>query len=623
MMLRLFFNSFAWSKRLLFFSALALASVILITYLPSLGSGFYHDDWWILEMTGRLNLWDYLRFYFDPNQQKWEYSPFYFLFIFGEHVLFGNAPEGYHLIQVAIHYVTSLLLFMIILQISRRWRLAFLSSLVYGLLPVYSESVFWVGVHDPMAMLFYLLAIWIWVIYLQRRENIFFLCSLVATVLALLSKENSATLPAALFLIDRLVVREKINLRELIRRYLPLATISLGYSIILYLVHNGGDYATRAGISLGPHMLGHLVDYLSALVFPWNLGEPWRTIGIVLLFTVFVTITLFKRSLSLVFIGVFTIMTMMPFLVLQLGGTYLRYLYAPAMGFGVIVGLIFEWVATRWQWKWVRFFSAIAITLLVFANSMGVASASADFQENARRQRVPFREIVREHPTFPNDTLLYFIAPNVNVWQITGIFFLWYGANVTTGGTHQDNLVYPLGKVPGQPAQLRDHDFSLVYYFDESGRPIQIKVNKEETTQITPRIPVQFEVPIQLEGYEVTSSTLKRGEPIALLLYWHATGKIGKDYTVFVHLIDAQGAMILGDDSLPQSGAEQTSLWSLDQFTADGHILQIPSNLSVGTKYRLEIGLYYLPTLERVGIVDSNGNRINDHFVIESFSVVD
>lgn len=111
-------------------------------------------------------------------------------------------------------------------------------------------------------------------------------------------------------------------------------------------------------------------------------------------------------------------------------------------------------------------------------------------------------------------------------------------------------------------------------------------------------------------------------QALVLLLYWQTQGKIDKDYSVFAHLIDEQGKIFAGNDGQPRGGIEQTSLWRANQSMVDWIILPITTEVPPG-EYRLELGLYYLPTLERLTIVDNSGRPISDKVVIESFEVVE
>jgi hypothetical protein len=119
-----------------------------------------------------------------------------------------------------------------------------------------------------------------------------------------------------------------------------------------------------------------------------------------------------------------------------------------------------------------------------------------------------------------------------------------------------------------------------------------------------------------LEGFELTSDSLKRGDAFVLLLYWKATTQVSKDYTVFVHLVDRNEKIVAGYDSQPRQGKFPTTFWKPKQLVIDPIVYIIPTDIPAGT-YKLEIGLYDLATLERLLIVDPLGQPIADQVVIE------
>lgn len=292
---------------------------------------------------------------------------------------------------------------------------------------------------------------------------------------------------------------------------------------------------------------------------------------------VLIGISIFRRNAILIFLELVAFLGIGP-VVLASFGPGPRYLYAAAISVVILWGLGFQIVHTRWRIKSIDVTASVAIALLVAVNATNITNAAADLSETSRQMRVPFRDIMRQHAAFPVDTRLFFVEPpyNVTIPDIGGMFFLRYGATVSIGGTYADGRPYTGGILRGEKANLRDYNAAYVYYFDEMNRPVEVPVDKEAPAQMTPEVPFDFQNSIRLEGFEITSSSLKKGEPLVLLLYWRATGKPDKDYTVFVHLVDSNGQMVTGEDNMPRNGKERTSMWSPDQFTADAHILTIP-----------------------------------------------
>jgi hypothetical protein len=133
-------------------------------------------------------------------------------------------------------------------------------------------------------------------------------------------------------------------------------------------------------------------------------------------------------------------------------------------------------------------------------------------------------------------------------------------------------------------------------------------------------LPVSFQAPLRLEGYALPRQDFTRGETAVLLLFWRALQPLDKDYTVFVHWLDETGQMVVGFDAMPRGGNVPTSSWHANRLVADAILMPL-AEVPAGKNYRLAIGLYYAPTLERVNVVGATGKVIGDTFIIESLKV--
>jgi hypothetical protein len=83
---------------------------------------------------------------------------------------------------------------------------------------------------------------------------------------------------------------------------------------------------------------------------------------------------------------------------------------------------------------------------------------------------------------------------------------------------------------------------------------------------------------------------------LRLMLTWLARAQPSKDYTVFVHVLDGAGQVVAQADSQPRGGDFPTSVWQPGDVIEDSYRLSVPPG-----HYTVEAGMYYLPTLERLG----------------------
>ncbi len=604
---------------------LIVVSVALVTYYPSLKMGFrFTDDYIYLHWAGSMALPEYLAHAFDPRLQSINYRPLRRVLLLFEYGLFHSEASYYHLVQVLIHLANSLLVLGVVWRLSKRWRVAFLAAILFAGLALTNEAVFWITDESPLATFFSLAATLFWVNYLQNKASPNYLLAIGALILALLTKESAAVVPIAFFLVDRMLIRDRVGLPDLVRRYLLVAVVLTVYLAIEYTIQRQGIFLTDFGYSLGEHVLYNYAAYLAMLVLPWRDPHPPNDSALWLVWFAFVGIAILKRSAVLTLLALLAILTLGPFVAFPLGAST-RFLYSIVILQAILWALVFEALVVQWNSGWVKLIAVITLACLVILNGSNTADAAAFMSEITRQYRVPFRDIMQQHPAFPNDTRLFFIERpyNLNIPDIAGMFFLRYGTRVSVSGTYEDGRPYAGGRLGAEKARLRDYTTAYVYYFDEANRPVEVAVDSEAKTQAVPELPSDFAVPIRLEGYEITSSRLRKGQPLVLILYWRALGRIERDYTVFVHLIDSDGRLIVGEDNMPRDGEERTSAWQLNQFTADGHVIPIPSDVPVGGDYQLEVGMYWLPKVERVPVIDQNGQPITDKMIIGPIQVIE
>jgi len=127
---------------------------------------------------------------------------------------------------------------------------------------------------------------------------------------------------------------------------------------------------------------------------------------------------------------------------------------------------------------------------------------------------------------------------------------------------------------------------------------------------------------ITLLGYDLAPPEPEPGGTLRLILYWQAQAEMEQDYTVFVHLLDAEGHLVAQHDGQPGEGGLPTSSWVGGEVIADEHPLGLDLKLPPGG-YRLEVGLYLWPTMERLPVLDGAGQVQGDKAVLGKVRIKD
>jgi hypothetical protein len=600
----------AFSIQQLALSSLVLVLSGLVVFFNGLAIGFWTDDFTFAEFAARLSFPDYLSQYFDPRMLESWYRPVQGMQWWVEYQLFHADPVGYHVVNLAFHIIVCWLIMILVAQVTRRLRLGFLAGFVFLVFPIAAVDVLWVGVADPMMTMFYLITCWFWLRYLQSGGRWRYVATLVAFVATLLSKEMGVTIIAIMFLCDILLVPQVVTHKNRVWRYVPFALILVPYMLIEYYIQMRGVYVNLNAYRPGMTVLPNLVQYMKWLVFPWNLGETITPLGIAIGAILIVAAMILSRSKSLLFVVAAGIVATAP--VLPFPISLERYIYVPLIASAILFALGFEFLFTRLpHWTGRRVLVPVIVGLFLWWNSSVISAGAFDFSELARVTRLQFRPLYQKYTKFEQDTLLYFVEPPFVTPNIGSIMYLRYGENAHVYGTDR-----------GDRAHLRERANAIVVYFDDQKILRTQSVDREAPMRVTPEPPQRFADSIVFEGFEIAQSTIKRGDALALVLYWRIVQPLDTNYTVFVHVVDQQGRQVAGIDSEPHQGNLHTSNLRANYFIPDGYIIPITQDIPTG-EYKIMVGLYRGDAQNRLPVIDANGQPFADHFVLETLRIID
>jgi protein O-mannosyl-transferase len=158
--------------------------------------------------------------------------------------LYGLRGGGHHISSVALHILSTLLLFHALrLMTGALWKSAWVAAL-FALHPLRVESVAWVAERkDVLCTLFSVLALLLYARYAQKPQATRFAWVLLAFTFAVLSKPMAVTLPFLLLVLDFWPLQRFAGnrLSTLIQEKLPLVGLSCAVSIINYVVQRRAE----------------------------------------------------------------------------------------------------------------------------------------------------------------------------------------------------------------------------------------------------------------------------------------------------------------------------------------------------------------------------------------------
>ena len=107
---------------------------------------------------------------------------------------------------------------------------------------------------------------------------------------------------------------------------------------------------------------------------------------------------------------------------------------------------------------------------------------------------------------------------------------------------------------------------------------------------------------IMLLDYEIEQpADLAATQSLTLTLAWQAVEPVVEDYTVFVHVLDGDGAKLAQRDARPCDGECPTNTWQPGQVIMDRYQLDLAQE--AGAPAQLAVGLYLLESGDRASVV--------------------
>jgi protein O-mannosyl-transferase len=407
-------------------TALARSSIIsgaiivlatVVTLYPLLGHGFlivgFDDDAFILDnpFTHALtwsNAWACL-----THCYMYDYLPLPMLSYLGEYPLWGATPAGYHLTNLLLHIVASLLVCALTTRLVGR-RAGLFAGLIFALHPVQVGAVSIIAQRKTvLATAFVTASLLAYHRFRDGRRGAYWL-ALFFYVCACGSKSSVVTFPLLLLAYDYWF-RERVALADKLPFFaVALATVGIGMgsklgSEVVKGPH-GGSYLTN-----WLAMSRVLWEYLDALLLPFNLSPtyyysragvfgPLYWLSAAALPLAMAGVVRWRRRFPLtcffltwVFVSLLPVSNIVPIAVLRDDA----YLYLPMVGFAIWAGAGCARAAENSR-RWVRPLPYAALALL--------ALLSRDYSGVWRNDVTAWTRVVERHPGNANAHVLLAVA---------------------------------------------------------------------------------------------------------------------------------------------------------------------------------------------------------------------
>jgi hypothetical protein len=287
--------------------------------------------------------------------------------------LFGSNAAGYHVINLIFHITNTLLLFIVLKQMTGAlWQSAFVSAL-FSLHPLHVESVAWVSERkDVLSTFFWILTMWAYFRYVNKPGFASYLAAVIFFALGLMSKPMLVTLPFVLLLLDYWPLERFTwhSVSHLIAEKIPFFVLSAASCVVAFFVQRGSMAVVSLDmLPLKYRILNAFVSYtgyiekmfwpLRLAVFYPHLGPNipilYAIISAVFLLAATVLVVRFAKNHRYLVTGWFWyIGTLVPVVgIIQVGiqGMADRYSYITLTGLFIIIAWGMADLLAKWRYK--------------------------------------------------------------------------------------------------------------------------------------------------------------------------------------------------------------------------------------------------------------------------------
>jgi tetratricopeptide (TPR) repeat protein len=319
--------------------------------------------------------------------------------------LFGLNPGRHHLTNLLLHIANTLLLFIVLKQMTGvLWQSAFVAA-AFALHPMHVESVAWISERkDILSMLFWILTIAAYIRYVRQPGITCYLLTILTFAMGLMSKPTAVTLPFVLLLLDywplgRLTNPQTLKSSEkpsreisnsffqwrvfyrLVLEKIPFFALSLISSIVTYFVQRTGKMVTEFGdlpvMSRIANTFLSYVKYIDKTIWPTRLAMfyPHPSLGrmsvwpvvyaTLILLIISVCVLRLARSHKYLPVGWFWYLgTLVPMIgLVQVGSQAIadRYTYIPATGLFIMVAWGLPDFLAQWRYRTISLTAAAVV----------------------------------------------------------------------------------------------------------------------------------------------------------------------------------------------------------------------------------------------------------------------
>lgn len=319
-----------------------------------------------------------IKYYFS-HQHMGNYHPFTMLSYMFDYKTDKYNPKIYHLHNLILHIFNTLLVFWFIYLLvnfknngnqkkKQKYKIQnitipFITSLLFGISTIHTESVVWAAERKDVLYTFYfLLSIIFYLKYLKQKKITFYVFSVFLFIFSLLSKGQAVALAVSLLAIDFFLQRRLLSKKVIIEK-IPFFILALLFGIIAVESQDKINVIELVNFNLFDRITNSTTNfyrYIYKIILPINLSSfyPYYKItNIYYLFPAAFFVMIFfvirkhqKINKLLIFCLLFFVINIILLLqILPVGLTIIadRYIYVSSIAIFLAIAFAYNWIKEK------------------------------------------------------------------------------------------------------------------------------------------------------------------------------------------------------------------------------------------------------------------------------------
>lgn len=415
-----------------FYAGIALVFIVsLAIYSNTLQNGFVYDDAWQVVKNSWIRDFRFIPeivssdvWKFSGDTTSHYYRPMMYLIYMVTYSVAGLDPRAFHLLNVLLNAMISVLVFMTTVKLLQQFLPAkrniifpaFAASVLFAAHPVHTEVVAWIAAIPELTYsLFCLLSFYCYARTRDKASRRISALSVAAFFVATFCKEPALLLPVILIIYDYCLGKTRGEKLVRIRRYVPyLIAAAIYLSIRAFAIGSMLQQSKHQQLNAYEVFINIFPlfgSYLAKLIWPANLNaytvfNPVSSlftpqVGVVvigaLLFLVFWLVS--YRKGGLLFLGLSLIpLPLLPALYIPALPENIfaeRYLYLPSFGFVLLIALILTKIRADQSNRFAG--AAVLVAAVAVLYSFGTIKRNAVWKDNVSF----YADVLKKSPDVP------------------------------------------------------------------------------------------------------------------------------------------------------------------------------------------------------------------------------